>query len=87
MICPDCNGTGRRGATLWPCEACTGGIASCCDTAGSSGSVEDFTAHPAHIHAQGHRPDHLPYAYCWCDPEEISDGVWLHRDEGRFHEA
>ena len=72
MICEACHGTGRRGATLWPCEACTGGIASCCDAAGSSGSVAPLRVHQAW--------EHLPYAYCWCGPEKVSDGVWLHRE-------
>lgn len=47
MICPDCNGSGRRGATLMPCEGCIGGVASCCDPAGSEGTAEALPVHRA----------------------------------------
>jgi len=46
MICPECHGTGIKrewlslmGGCLWrdiPCPECIGGIASCCDAAGSA---------------------------------------------------
>jgi hypothetical protein len=67
MKCPDCVGG-------W--QASLIGLTPC-NTCGGSGIA---------YCCEGERSDpraHVSSPYCWCDPQEVEPGLWLHNDTTR----
>jgi hypothetical protein len=91
VICDTCNGVGYLADAnpAQPCPACNGvGVTYCCE--GERAGGVEVSLHPVvaqvteqHIHASGTSPDHIASVNCWCRPERIEDGVYLHADGDR----
>jgi hypothetical protein len=67
MICEACHGTGYLPEMnpSRPCPDCQGcGVAYCCEGSARFGQLP---------------PPHVSTPDCWCRPEEVEPGVFVHR--------